>query len=270
MAKPWSTGDIAHAKRTKLIVLLLQLFSVSGGVDSSSSDASSSDSSEHVGGAGRAEHITSFALLAHALEPFERRPLRAVIGPQRYSFDWIEREWGKRSLNCSAHFRFATTAKLRRLKRGLRILDVIITRSRHKFTGEEALLIFLRRMACPASLASLVWESGRSTSALSECFNHMTRHVCFTFPHLRDSRSLRTYAAHFGQFAGAVHAKGAPLLNCVGFVDGTLQRCARPGKYQRVLFNGHRRCHSVKWQGITLPNGIMPMPFGPEESCRTS
>lgn len=40
-------------------------------------------------------------------------------------------------------------------------------------------------------------------------------------------------------------------------------RLDRPGVYQRVLYNGHKRCHCVKWQGLTLPNGIMPFPFGP-------
>ena len=53
-----------------------------------------------------------------------------------------------------------------------------------------------------------------------------------------------------------------PLNNCAGFIDGSNQYCDRPGKYQRILYNGHKHAHLVKWQGIMLPNGIMPMPFG--------
>ena len=54
-----------------------------------------------------------------------------------------------------------------------------------------------------------------------------------------------------------------PLNNCIGFIDGSNQYCDKPGKYQSILFNGHKRAHCLKWQGIMLPNGIMPMPFGP-------
>ena len=47
------------------------------------------------------------------------------------------------------------------------------------------------------------------------------------------------------------------------FVDGSNQRTTRPGIYQQYFYNGHKRCHCVKWQGLMLPNGIMPFPFGP-------
>lgn len=54
-----------------------------------------------------------------------------------------------------------------------------------------------------------------------------------------------------------------PLTNCVGYLDGSNQYISKPHLAQGVLFNGHKRRHCVKWQGLMLPNGIMPMPFGP-------
>lgn len=33
--------------------------------------------------------------------------------------------------------------------------------------------------------------------------------------------------------------------------------------HQGVLYSGNDRVHGFKWQGIMLPNGIMPFPFGP-------
>ena len=54
-----------------------------------------------------------------------------------------------------------------------------------------------------------------------------------------------------------------PLKNCVGYLDGSNQYVSKPHLNQGVLYNGHKRRHCVKWQGIMLPNGIMPMPFGP-------
>jgi len=54
-----------------------------------------------------------------------------------------------------------------------------------------------------------------------------------------------------------------PITNCVGFLDGSNQEVERLGIFQHVLFNGHVRYHAIKWQGLLLPNGIMPLPFGP-------
>ena len=87
------------------------------------------------------------------------------------------------------------------------------------------------------------------------------------FAHLRDNRSLECWARHFPTFANAIHCGGrkgaAPLKNCVGYLDGSNQYISKPHLAQGILFNGHKRRHCVKWQGLMLPNGIMPMPFGP-------
>ena len=83
----------------------------------------------------------------------------------------------------------------------------------------------------------------------------MIEHVYNTFEHLRDWRSLAVYVDKFAEFAEAIHAKGAPLRNLFGFIDGKLQAVARPGLYQGVLYNGNDCVHGLKWQGIMLPNG---------------
>ena len=49
-------------------------------------------------------------------------------------------------------------------------------------------------------------------------------------------------------FSDAVHAKGAALENCWGFIDGTVRRIARPIRNQRVMFSGHKRVHCIKFQ----------------------
>ena len=33
----------------------------------------------------------------------------------------------------------------------------------------------------------------------------------------------------------AITAKGAPLPNCFGFIDGTVRPISRPGEHQRIL-----------------------------------
>ena len=45
------------------------------------------------------------------------------------------------------------------------------------------------------------------------------------------------------QYAEAVAEKGAALDNCWGFIDGTV----RPQNNQRVVYNGHKRVHAIKF-----------------------
>ncbi|XP_028415050.1 uncharacterized protein LOC114538135 [Dendronephthya gigantea] len=69
-------------------------------------------------------------------------------------------------------------------------------------------------------------------------------------------------------YADAIHAKGAALANCYGFIDGTVRPLCRPGQHQRYVYNGHKRLHSIKFQSVTLPNGLIANMFGPVEGKR--
>ena len=64
-------------------------------------------------------------------------------------------------------------------------------------------------------------------------------------------------------YADPVAQKGAALTNCFGFIDGTVRPTCRPTQYQKIVFNGHKRVHSVKFQSVTSPNGLIAILFGP-------
>ena len=68
--------------------------------------------------------------------------------------------------------------------------------------------------------------------------------------------------------ADAVHNKGAPLKNCFRFIDGTVRPIARPKYYQQVMYNDHKRIHSLKFQSVVLPNGLIANLAGPFEGKR--
>ena len=63
-------------------------------------------------------------------------------------------------------------------------------------------------------------------------------------------------------YADFIHAKGASLNNCFGFIDG-LRPISRPGQYQRKVYNGHKREHSLKFQSVALPNGLIGNMYEP-------
>ena len=69
-------------------------------------------------------------------------------------------------------------------------------------------------------------------------------------------------------FADAIHNKGAALNNCWGFVDGTVRPICRPGRNQRLFYNGHKRMHALKFQSVFAPNGIIANLYGPVEGRR--
>ena len=64
-------------------------------------------------------------------------------------------------------------------------------------------------------------------------------------------------------YARLIHGKGAALHNCFGFVDGTVRPIARPDQHQRVMYNGHKRVHAIKFQSVVLPNGLIANLYGP-------
>ena len=69
-------------------------------------------------------------------------------------------------------------------------------------------------------------------------------------------------------YADAICRSGAALENCWGFIDGTVRPVCRPGENQRAIYNGHKRVHSVKFQSVALPNGLVGHLYGPVEGKR--
>ena len=259
--------------REKLVLSALVAFTVTQQrlhdlvLDEDDGARGSSSDDEYMGQYQRAHAamLQQCGILCSAIEPQLRPKTRYSIGPERWSFERIERQFGN-SASCEAMFRFSLPY-LRQLYAALDFPAVVQTRSRNSATGEEIFLYMLRRMSYPSTLTTLAWESGRSTSAQSEMFQEGIDHIYHKFAHLRDNRSLECWARHFKGFAGAIHAGGrkgrAPLKNCVGYLDGSNQYISKPHLNQGILYNGHKRKHCVKWQGLMLPNGIMPMPYGP-------
>ena len=74
-------------------------------------------------------------------------------------------------------------------------------------------------------------------------------------PAVLNPGALQTYAQVISQ-------RGSPLKNRFGFVDGTVRPIARPDNNQRVVYNGHKRVHALKFQSLALPNGLIGNLYG--------
>ena len=66
-------------------------------------------------------------------------------------------------------------------------------------------------------------------------------------------------------FSNAIESAESPVLSIVRFIDGTVQPIARPTKYQRCVYNGHKWCHAIKFQYVVTPDGLVSNLWGPLE-----
>ncbi|CAN7982950.1 unnamed protein product [Ixodes hexagonus] len=148
---------------------------------------------------------------------------------------------------------------------GLRIPDSLTSAQGVVVAGEEALCIALRRLAYPNRWIDLEAVFGRSSSTLSSIATLVFRHIEATFGHLLADLNVHRWLDldELEIMSQAVHAKGAPLTNCWGFIDGTARAICRPSECQNEFFSGHKRHHVVKYQSLMCANGIICQLDGP-------
>ena len=156
-----------------------------------------------------------------------------------------------------------------RLVRALRVPAEMTTRNRTRIDGEEALLIFLHRMRYPNRLCDEKMFFGRPVGAISEIAEMMRVYLDDIAANLLLEFDHERLMPLMPVFAAAVHAKGAPLENIWGFVDGTFRWFCRPsiggyrGEAQRAQYSGHARGHGNNHQGVETPDGILVEMHGP-------
>ena len=151
---------------------------------------------------------------------------------------------------CWSEFRF-NRGDLYILKDALHIPDEVVTYNRLKVDGVESLCILLKRFTYPCRYSDLIPRFGRSVPQIAIITNHITDLIYSNF------NQPWLFPANLETFCQAIHRKGAALDHCWGFVDGTVRPICRPNAMQRVLYNGHKKVHSIKFQSVAAPNGLI-------------
>lgn len=174
---------------------------------------------------------------------------------------WNFDEWD--DTECNTELRFAKK-DIPDLLRALEIPDKVICSQGTTCSGLEGLCILLKRLAYPCRYTDLTTRFGRNPTELCLIFNEVLDGIYEEHRHrLEDWRQPLLNQQKLQDYAAAVHQRGAPLTNCFGFVDGTLRQIARPSKNQRLVYNGHKRVHGIKFQSVVTPNGIIANLTGP-------
>ena len=208
-------------------------------------------------------------LLLASAEPLCKR-LKTAVGTEHLSMQRLRREagavagegeeWINRHVSSGYNFELDD---LPRVVDALRVPSRVVTRGRHCFSGEELVLLTLRRFRRLDPAHELTKETGRSMAAISEGVNWMLEHMLRNFAHLVDERSLLCWAPHFPAFANAFANCGVPVDNLAGIIDGKVWGTCKPIRNHRFSFNGHKWMYGTKTQGVTLANGARHNPLPP-------
>ena len=155
------------------------------------------------------------------------------------------------------------------LKEVLQLPEKIVCSQRTVCSSIEGLVILLKRLAFPCRYTDMVESFGRNPTEICLIFNTVLDFIYEQHHHRLESwNQIFLQPPKLISYCNAVHAKGAPLQNCFGFIDGTVLRISRPKENQRVCYNGHKRVHALKFQAIALPNGLIGNMKGPFEGRR--
>ena len=164
---------------------------------------------------------------------------------------------------CRSDFR-VDLADLPVLAEALSIPERFVCPNRTLATGMEGLCVVLRRFAYPCRYSDMIPRFGRSVSELSLITAEVTDYIFNAHGYLLTVLNQPwLHPDRLQEYANAVHDAGAALENCWGFVDGTVRPICRPGENQRIMYNGHKRVHAIKFQSVVAPNGLIANLYGP-------
>ena len=119
--------------------------------------------------------------------------------------------------------------------------------------GLEGLCMVLRRLSFPCRYADMIPRFAKPVPVISMVTNAVLDMIYATHsPRITRWNHDILDPDQMEMYAAAITARGAPLQNCFGFIDGTVRPIARPGDNQRILYNGHKRAHALKFQSVVF------------------
>lgn len=126
----------------------------------------------------------------------------------------------------------------------------------------------LRRLAYPIRLSDVELQFGWERTRFSRITHLTALFIWKRWKHLLRFDSTRLTPHKLAFFARKIHEKGAPLDVVAALIDGTLQKNARPIHNQRLVFNGWKRFHCLKYHFLLTPDGMIIHVYGPVDGRR--
>ena len=148
----------------------------------------------------------------------------------------------------------------------LRVPNPFKTCNGCSFSSIEAVSLLLARFRSAGDIFELSRQYDRSQASLSQLVNELCQFINDTWSHLLDfDHQYLLSKPKLIEYAHAIHKAGAPLASVWAFLDCTLREICSPTWFQRVVYNGHKKFHALKYQVLKLPNGLIGHLYGPIE-----
>ena len=128
--------------------------------------------------------------------------------------------------------------------------------------------MLLQRLAYPSRLSDIYMQFGWERTRFSRITRATAAALYDRWKHLLRFDPSRLTPEKLGYFGHVMKEKGCPLDVVVAIIDGTLRRVARPVRNQRILYNGWKRVHALKFHALITPDGIAVHVYGPVEGRR--
>ena len=136
----------------------------------------------------------------------------------------------------------------------LQLPDFIKCPQTTKCNRIESLCMLLRRFAYICRYSDMIHRF----EVTGDMHDNQHGHIFHTHGHKISQWNLDVLSPPLLQeYADVIHAKGAPLQNYLRFIDGKVRPISRSGQHQKIVYNGHKRVHSLKVQYVALPNGLI-------------
>ena len=183
---------------------------------------------------------------------------RFTLGPNAERQTFPCQSWADYYLDfpLESAVRLPSPFSLLKVPNHLRIPDNFYCQQRSVSDGIEGLCMLLRRLSYPCWYGDMLPRFTRLKYG-----NKHGSWLYLRYPWAQNHTVMSP--AQLQVYTNAVSAKGSPLENCFGFIDGKFRPICRPRENQRVVYNGHKRVHALKFQSVTLPNGIIGNMYGP-------
>eukprot|EP00171_Calliarthron_tuberculosum_P004409 IDg4409t1 len=143
--------------------------------------------------------------------------------------------------------------------------EAVYQKNRYSVSPLLAACVLLRRMATPCRWRDLELQFGKHASQLSEIFWEGIEAFLAARLYLLDSNLSAQYISSKAVlFSAAVADKSGCLTNCLGFIDGTVLKIARPSDngLQNVVYNSHQARSCAQLEECMLVDGTQFCIYG--------
>ena len=173
-------------------------------------------------------------------------------------------------VECKAEFRFEKN-DLPFVAEALQIPDTFFCQQRSMCDGMEGLCIALKRFYYPCRYSDMIprFAKPECASALHDSKHNSGFYLQYAWPSHHAMEQLFAKATKAGAVCSCGCREGAVLDNCYEFIDGIVRPICRPQDNQRVVYNGHKRVHAIKFQSLTVQYGMIAQTYGPVGKCQS-